>query len=193
MAGQLQELDASAESAQRALAIAVSALQAQGEVTNILSSAEVFLEAIMLNPDHVSNATAAAAVDVVYAAEAVMSHDLLKSLRNNIHDVLILSCCRGMNIIRDGAVERDTIVPILCEAFGRPVDATSAATDPEQLYSRLFNSRRHVRDGGPPGGRRPRPRRPRRPREQNTDPAQPDDVHDTIVASVVGSVLDGWD
>ena len=185
MAGQLQELDASAESAQRALAIAVSALQAQGEVTNILSSAEVFLEAIMLNPDHVSNATAAAAVDVVYAAEAVMSHDLLKSLRNNIHDVLILSCCRGMNIIRDGAVERDTIVPILCEAFGRPVFGL--------LYSRLFNSRRQVRDGGPPGGRRPRPRRPRRPREQNTDPAQPDDVHDTIVASVVGSVLDGWD
>ena len=112
--------------------------------------ADPYLSAIEQDPMGLPNSVAATALDAILFVEQAFVHWRIKSLRNNVQDVVVLACSRGVRNVHDNRVMHKIFV----EAFGRDVEL-----DVEML-SRLFQAMRKKfgEDPAAPARRRRPPR-----------------------------------
>ena len=151
---QLGQLVATAEKTLRNLNTAVTTLRNHAEATQILQSAIPLVEQIMRRPDSVESGIAAHAMEAIYSAEAICSHDAIKLCRNNAHDLVIHCVCRNTN-----PHDKNALLLAIESAFGRSIESTQ--------QSRLFHAKRHLFGEGPiASNRRRRPPRERDVRRQ---------------------------
>ena len=94
------------------------------------------IDAIIQNPDTVSIAFGAQALDCIYEAEYFVAdkNEALKSVRNNVQDVTVRLCWRGTDPNDD-----EGMIRAFQRAFMRDVQE-----DDEQMVSRLMNANRHL-------------------------------------------------
>ena len=153
-------LVAAAEVADWHLDIAVCNVMPKSyEAAQWLMGARDCIRAIMGNPCGVKqdspSAEAATAVDLIGFAEALYKNSAVKQARNSVHDVLIMSCCRG-NV---NPHDQQRLTGIINRSFGRNMADIKAG---ENVLARLRHSHRCL------FGQRPdrlnRRRRPPKPR-----------------------------
>ena len=94
------------------------------------------IDAIIQNPDTVSIAFGAQALDCIYEAEYFVAdkNEALKSVRNNVQDVTVRLCWRGTDPNDD-----EGMIRAFQRAFMRDVQE-----DDQQMVSRLMNANRHL-------------------------------------------------
>ena len=137
----MERLRACAEEAQHHLNIAVvELLESCAEAAELLLCGMPYLEAAIQSPGDVLDTAAAVALEIIYSAEELLpetSRIKTKQLRNCVHDLILLSCCRHT----DPHAKADFIKAVN-SAFCRDVEQDT------QLYSRLWNGYRRL-FGGP--------------------------------------------
>ena len=125
-------------------------------LTDILSSAIPYLDAIIENrgggiPDRM----AAQALDLIYSAEAISTHEAIKLARNNAHDVLVRACVQTLANPHD----QDGLQRKLNLAFGRDIENSRDM----EMRTRLLHAKRTIFGEGPHKKNRRRPARTNRP------------------------------